>query len=241
MTSKTLQGKIAVITGASRGMGAAIAELFWQEGATVILVGREQSTLHAAIDQWHGPGKENIYPLAADLSQILEINRLHTWLDEKFPHINIWVNNAAGIIAKPFVEISSEEWQQLWAINVTAPWLCCQYAFKRMSTTGGSIINITSLSGVANTEKFAGFSAYVSTKAALSGMTEALGAEGKAFGIRVNAIAPGTVDTQMLHQVAPDLSVETKPKDIAPIALFLADDKQSGVMTGSIIPVFCNP
>jgi 3-oxoacyl-[acyl-carrier protein] reductase len=106
--------------------------------------------------------------------------------------------------------------------------------------TGGSIINISSLAGFQGAGKLPGFSAYSTTKSAITGLSESLAVEGKPYHIRVNAIAPGAVDTQMLHEAAPDVKTSTTPEDIAHLIAFLADNTSSSHITGSVIPVYSN-
>ncbi len=105
---------------------------------------------------------------------------------------------------------------------------------------GGAIVNMTSLAGVRGPEKFKGLSAYVVSKYGVLGLSDILAVEGKPYGIRVNSIAPGAVDTLMLKQAAPFLKTKTGPDDISRAILFLADERQSGHISGANIEIFSN-
>ena len=109
----------------------------------------------------------------------------------------VLVNNAAHLVKKPFAEVTAEEWDAQLASGLRAAFLCSREAFRRMGR-GGSIVNVSSLSGVAGAEKFPGMAAYVAAKSGLAGLTEALAVEGRPLGIRVNAVSPGAIDTPML-------------------------------------------
>lgn len=126
------------------------------------------------------------------------------------------------------------------AINLRGAMLCAQQAFRLMREQGGSIVNVSSLGGVAGTEKFPGYAAYTVSKFALTGLTEALAAEGKSLKIRVNGVAPGAVDTTMLRQAAPHLRTQTTPADVAKVIAFLCDPSQSACMTGATLVIDSN-
>src|SRR5690606_24382138 len=137
---------------------------------------------------------------------------------------------------------SLEDWERVMAVNVRGPFLCSREAFRRMKAEKkrGTIINVSSLSGIRGVEKFPGLSSYVTSKFAVTGLTESLAVEGKDYGIRVNCVAPGAVDTLMLKGAAPHLKTKTTPEDIAKIILFLADESQSGSLNGAVMEVHSN-
>src|SRR5437016_14424560 len=116
-------------------------------------------------------------------------------------------------------------WDSVIAVNLRGTFLCCLKAFQLMAAQQhGVIINFSSLSGVRGVEKFPGLSAYNVSKSGVAGLTEILAVEGKPYNIRVCAVSPGAVDTEMLRQAAPHLKAGMKPEDIAEILLFLAND-----------------
>lgn len=162
---------VAVVTGASGGLGSAIAAQLAERGYEVV--------------GWSRTGGVD----AGDEQRVLAAFGA-------LGRIDALVNNAAVLIPRPLVETSGEEWdQQLRSLR--AAFLCSREAFRRMGP-GGSIVNVSSLSGVAGAEKFAGMAAYVAAKSGLAGLTEALAVEGRPLGIRVNAVSPGAIDTAML-------------------------------------------
>jgi NAD(P)-dependent dehydrogenase (short-subunit alcohol dehydrogenase family) len=219
-----LQDKITIITGTSRGIGKATATLLTSKGATVIGCSRYGNT-----------------DFTCDISKPDDISRLFDHVHTRYGRLDILVNNAAQFIGNPFMTLSLSDWDHLYQTNVRSVIQCCQLAFSLMDHhRGGSIINISSLAGFQGAEKFPGFSAYSTTKSAITGLTESLAVEGKPYHIRVNAIAPGAVDTQMLHDAAPNLKTSTTPEDIAHLIAFLADSTCSSHITGSIIPVYSN-
>jgi NAD(P)-dependent dehydrogenase (short-subunit alcohol dehydrogenase family) len=131
-------------------------------------------------------------------------------------------------------------WDRVLDVNLRGTFLCCRAAFRMMAAQKqGVIVNISSLSGVKGVEKFPGLSAYNASKAGIASLTEILAVEGKPHNIRVCAVSPGAIDTEMLRQAAPHLKAGMTPKDLAEILLFLADD--SGKMfSGSNIELFTN-
>ena len=162
---------VAVVTGAAGGLGSAIAAQLAERGYEVV-----GWTRTSGVDV----GDEDRVRAAFDALE----------------RIDALVNNAAVLIPRPLVETSGADWdQQLRSLR--GAFLCSREAFRRMKR-GGAIVNVSSLSGVAGAEKFAGMAAYVAAKSGLAGLTEALAVEGRPLGIRVNAVSPGAIDTEML-------------------------------------------
>jgi 3-oxoacyl-[acyl-carrier protein] reductase len=141
-----------------------------------------------------------------------------------------------------FHNLKLDIWQQTLNVNVTGSMLCSRALFNhaQKAKKGGAIVNISSLGGIRSTQKFKGLLPYVTSKFAVVGLTEALAVEGKELGIRVNCVAPGAVDTDMLKKAAPFLKTSTYPEDVAKTILFLCDAEQSGKISGSTLEIHSN-
>lgn len=239
--SPTLRGQVALITGGGRGIGAATAQALARKGAHVVIASRSAAELDATVLQLRAAG------LAAsarvlDVADEAAVDAVFSDIAATLGRLDILVNNAAILLSAPFASMTMADWDRLMAVNLRGAVLCARQAFRLMMVQahGGSLVNVSSLGGIANTAKFPGYAAYTVSKFALSGLTEALAAEGKAHGIRVNAVAPGAVDTAMLRQAAPHLRTRTGPAEIARIIAFLCDPGESGCMTGAILPIDSN-
>ncbi|MBI4526936.1 MAG: SDR family oxidoreductase [Deltaproteobacteria bacterium] len=238
-----LENKIAIVTGASRGIGAATARLFAQESATVVLASRSEKRLQAIADDINrGLKQRRALAVPTDVSKEDQVRRLFETTKASFGCVDILVNNAAVVEVRDFVDMDLQTWEETMAVNVRGAFLCAREAFRQMIAAGkgGAIINMTSLSGVRGPEKFPGLSAYVVSKYGVLGLSDILAVEGKPYNIRVNSIAPGAVDTAMLKKAAPFLSTKIKPDDIAKTILFFADEKQSAHISGANIEIFSN-
>jgi NAD(P)-dependent dehydrogenase (short-subunit alcohol dehydrogenase family) len=136
------------------------------------------------------------------------------------------INCAAVLIKRPLVDMSAEDWDAQLDPGLRGAFLCSREAFRLMRRRGGAIVMVSSLSGVAGAEKFPGMSAYVAAKSGLAGLTEALAVEGMEAGIRVNAISPGSVDTEMLR-VAGVEGPALSPSDVARVIVWLASPESA--------------
>ncbi len=242
-SEKQLSGKVAIITGAGRGIGAATARLFAREGARVVIASRHEEELHnvaEAIERECGTGV--VMALRADIAEETSVKNLFQKSLKAFGPVDLLINNAGILKLSDVIDQEAEDWDQTMAVNLRGTFLCSREAFRQMKASGrgGSIINVSSLAGIRGVEKFRSMSAYVASKHAVVGLTESLAVEGKPLGIRVNCLAPGAVATKMLHDSFPSFQASTQPEEIAPIILFLSNEKQSGPMTGSILEVHCN-
>lgn len=231
--------QIAMITGGAKGIGRACAEAFLKEGAKVSLISRSaqelEATSHALLKL--SPGKLTTF--CGDISNPSTVEQWFQKTQTELGTPSALVNNAAIFINKSVKDQSLEEWEQVIRINLTGSFLCAREFFK-IAKIKSAIVNISSLAGIRGTEKFPGLSSYVASKFAIVGLTEALAVEGKALGIRVNCIAPGAVDTEMLRQAIPSMRAKAIPSDIAKLVLFLCDETRSNIMTGSTLEVFSN-
>lgn len=235
----SIQKKVTLITGAGRGIGRATALRFARAGALVVLCGRTGESVNAAAAQIRQEGGEAL-AIQADIGQEKEVQTLFQRILTAHGRIDILVNCAGIVAVKPFQEMDTATWDSVLDINLRGTFLCCQHAFKIMAEQGGGIIlNISSLSGVKGVEKFPGLSAYNVSKAGVAALTEILAVEGRPLNIRVAAVSPGAVDTEMLRQAAPHLKAGMTPEEMAEILLFLAGET-GHVLSGTNLEIFSN-
>jgi NAD(P)-dependent dehydrogenase (short-subunit alcohol dehydrogenase family) len=141
------------------------------------------------------------------------------------------IHCAAVLIKRPFIDMSADDWDQQLGAGLRGAFLCSREAFRLMRRRGGTIVMVSSLSGVAGAEKFPGMAAYVAAKSGLAGLTEALAVEGREHAIRVNAISPGAVDTEMLR-IAGVEGPALAPSEVARVIVWLASP-ESAPLTGA--------
>lgn len=230
-----------VITGASRGIGLATAEAFLAAGDQVLaLYHRHSSCVEALAARY--PGRAFCY--GCNLSKRESIAPLAAYCRNLFPHVDILINNAGIARQQLFVDMTAEDWDEIWQLHVTAPILLTQALLPGMLRRGqGQIINISSIWG---REGASCEVAYSAAKAAVIGFTQALAKEVGLMGIRVNAVAPGVIDTDMCaHLTADDrqaLAEQTAlgrlgtAQDVAGAIVMLASP-QAAYITGAVLPV----
>jgi len=235
----SIRDRVAIITGAGRGVGKATARRFAREGARVVLFSRTPGPLDETATDIARAGVQAL-SMAGDVSREEDVRALFQRAMDAYGRVDILVNCAGIVLVRPFVDMDAETWDRVIAVNLRGTFLCCRQAFRvMMAQQSGVIINLSSLSGVRGVEKFPGLSAYNVSKAGVAGLTEILAVEGKPFHIRVCAVSPGAVDTEMLRQAAPHLKAGMTPDDLAEILLFLADDS-GRMLSGSNIEIFSN-
>jgi NAD(P)-dependent dehydrogenase (short-subunit alcohol dehydrogenase family) len=233
-----LAGRVAVVTGASRGIGAATALAVAAAGAHVVLAARDREALDAAAGRIRRAGG-GATPVPADVSKAGDVERVFAAAAEAGGATAL-VCAAAVLTSAPFAETTLETWEQTIGVNLTGSFLCCRAAFTAMRAAGGGrIVNIASLSGVYATEKFPGLAAYNISKYGVIGLTEAIAVEGKAHGISAICVSPGAVDTEMLRQANPDLRPGLTPADVAGLIVALLDSPLAPA-SGANIPLFSN-
>ena len=237
--SPPLRGQVALITGGGRGIGATTAEALARKGAQVIVASRTQTELTATVARIQADGLDAA-AITLDVADEAAVDAAFARIAAEQGRLDILVNNAAILLGGPFAEMAMVDWDRLLAVNLRGAVLCARQAFRLMRERGGTIVNVSSLGGVPGTEKFPGYAAYTVSKYALTGLTEALAAEGREHHIRVNAVAPGAVDTAMLRQAAPHLRTRTGPADVAKVIAFLCDPAESGCMTGATLVINSN-
>ena len=233
-----LEGRLALVTGASRGIGAATAEALAAAGASVVLAARDGDALQAVarrIEQAGGQARA----VPSDVGRRKDVQELFATVDRAGP-LAALVCAAAVLTPAAFEETTPEIWDRTLAVNLTGAFHCCRAAFSAMRASGGGrIVNIASLSGVYATEKFPGLAAYNVSKYGVIGLTEAIAVEGKPHGITAICLSPGAVDTQMLREANPELRPGVTPEDVAELIVALLDSPMVAA-SGANIPLFSN-
>lgn len=240
-----LKNKIAIVTGATSGIGEGIATLFAKEGASVVIVGRNEERGNKVVRNMEKSGGEAFF-IQADVTKEEEVAAVVTETINQYGAIDILVNNAGVVFSGSIVETDVSNWQRIYETNVTSTYLFCHSVIPYMiEKKSGSIINIASEAGVKGLKNRA---AYCAAKAAVIGLTKAMAVDHSPLGVRINAISPGTIETPMVENVinshsnpeemrAEFISRRLLPylgtvEEIAECALFLASPK-ANYMTGS--------
>jgi 3-oxoacyl-[acyl-carrier protein] reductase len=233
-----LAGRVAMVTGSSRGIGAATAAAVAAAGAHVVLAARDRTALDRVADRIRGAGGRAT-SVPTDVSDEAAVGRLFAEVERVGP-LGALVCAAGVLTPAPFVGTTSALWHETLGVNLTGTFLCCRAAFNAMAAAdGGRIINIASLSGVYATEKFPGLAAYNVSKYGVIGLTEAIAVEGKEHGISAVCLSPGAVDTEMLRRANPALRPGLTPNDVAELIVALLDSPLAPV-SGANIPLFSN-
>jgi NAD(P)-dependent dehydrogenase (short-subunit alcohol dehydrogenase family) len=222
-----LGGKVVMITGASRGLGKALALAFAREGATLVINSRSEDALKPVAGEAKETGAE-VLAVPADVSVGADVEGLVDESVRRFGRIDVLVNNA-GLLGPrvPIVEYPEDEWRRVLDANLTAPFLLSKAVIPRM-LEGGSIVNVTS--GV-SVEGRAEWGAYSVSKFGVEGLTQILAAELKDRGIRVNSIDPGGMRTDMRAAAYPDEDPASRitPEENTAVFLYLASDESREV------------
>ena len=243
MSSSTHPSRVALVTGAGRGIGLAAARRFIAEGWRVALLDIDAALLDAAMAAVARP--EATLAIPADVADPASAPSVMAALRDRFGRLDALVNNAGTAVFKPILETTAEEWDRVLAVNLTGPFLMTQAAAPLMAETGGgAVVNITSISGLrASTLRVA----YGTSKAGLAHLTKQQAVELATLGIRVNAVAPGPVDTAMAKAVhTPEIRRDyhdTIPlnrygleEELAEAIFFLCGERAS-YLTGQVIAV----
>jgi NAD(P)-dependent dehydrogenase (short-subunit alcohol dehydrogenase family) len=233
-----LAGRVAVVTGASRGIGRATAMAVAREGAHVVVAARDAADLDATAAAIRDTGgRATAAP--TDVANAREVDELFGVAAGVGPPVAL-VCAAATLESEPFDEISLASWEHTVSVNLTGVFNCCRAAFTMMRNAGeGRIVNIASLSGVYATEKFPGLVAYNASKYGVIGLTEGIAVEGKPFGISAISVSPGAVDTDMLRRANPSLRAGVTADEVAAMIVALLDSPLT-VASGANIPLFSN-
>ncbi len=237
--------KVALVTGAANGIGAAIAEQLAQDGMTILVSDLNEAEAGRTVARFREQGFD-ADPLTLDVSSPESIVAAFAVVKERYGRCDVMVNNAGIAKTFPFLEFPLENFVATMAVNVTGTLLCAQHAARLMVPRGwGRIINIASVAGMRSVGR--GRTAYGTSKAAVIGLTRQIASELAEAGITANAVAPGPVDTPMtevLHSAefrdaytaAVPLKRYGRPSEIADIVSFLASDR-AAYITGAAIPV----
>ena len=238
-----LSGKVAVVTGAAKGIGRATAELFAREGARLVITDVNEGGISELQGRMDGA---EVKAVVGDVSVVEDARRMIDTAVDGFGRIDVLVANAGIIPLKDVVEATVEDWDHVMAVDGRGMFLTCKFAVEAMlgqEPPGGSIVCLSSISGLAGQPQQ---STYGPAKFVASGLTKHLAVEWADRGIRVNAVAPGTIATEAVVElpeeyVAPMREAHPvgrlgEPSEVANAILFLASDEASFV-TGAILPV----
>ena len=244
MTQARMQGKVAFVTGAGTGIGAATAIRLAQEGATVVICGRRQAPLDEVVAQIKAAGGK-AEAVQADVSDEAGFTAAIDAAAQRHGRLDVLVNNAMAYSWGAIEATSTADWHSNFSTSVDGTFWGTRAAMKLMKARGGSIINVSSICGLLGTAHMAGYSA---AKAAIINFSRAAAAEGAAEGIRVNVVIPAVVETPatagMLSDEAARKGTEKlipmgrvgQPEELANAILFLASDEASYI-TGAALPV----
>ena len=232
MGTRTLDGKVALITGASRGIGRAIALRLAQDGAAVVVnYAGNAGAAGEVVAEVESIGGRAV-AVQADVGTIADVSRLFDSTIEHFGRLDILVNNAGILTNKPLVDVTEEDFDRIFAVNVKGTFFACQQAARRMAD-GGRIVNFSSSTTVLMLPTY---SAYVATKGAIEQFSHVLAKELGPKGITVNVVSPGPIDTELFGQGKTEedkrrfaqmaaLGRLGLPEDIADVVAFLAGEK----------------
>jgi len=237
------KGKVAAVTGAGRGIGRQIALEFAREGAALAVAATREGTIMPAADEMRALGA-HVLPLVADVSKEEDVEKFVAAAYEKFGRVDILVNNAGMSRDNLFLRMKAADFDEVVAVNLRGTFLCMRHFSRRMmKDRAGRIINMSSVAGEAGNE---GQANYAAAKAGVIALTKSAARELARYGITVNALSPGLIDTDMLSGIeAPVMETLKKniplgrlgsASDVAAAALFLASDDASYI-TGQTIRI----
>lgn len=235
-------GKVVIVTGAGSGIGAATARRFLAEGAAVTLTGRRTERLMATAA---GSDPARVLVCPGDIADGAAVAEMVAATVARFGRLDVLVNNAGTAPFGPFEQTAETDWRRVMAVNVEGVIHACRAALPHLTESGGSIVNVTSISGIGGDW---GLSYYNASKAAVNNLTRALALEHGGRGVRVNAVAPGLTRTEMTGIVTETPAILERvlarnpmrrvgePEDVAAVIAFLAS-VDAAFVNGAILPV----
>jgi 3-oxoacyl-[acyl-carrier protein] reductase len=248
-TADTLRDQVAIVTGASQGIGRTIALELARVGADVVVCSRRPAALKPVADQIRALGRQAL-AVECDVADAVQVDDVVGRTTSAFGRIDLLVNNAGYRIRAPLEDLSRREWDAMIATNLTGVFLFSQAVGRVMiGQRAGTIVNVTSVAGRSGAR---GMAAYAAAKAGVTVLTQSLGAEWAKYGIRVNAVAPGPVETEgvlevwktpaMIAQATGEVPLGRlgRPEEIAWAVVFVASD-QARFMTGETLYVSGGP
>lgn len=231
-------GKTVLITGASRGIGFDTALHLAKAGHKVIAIARSTPGLEALYNTANKAGYAgNLVVIPADISNATHLDELVTRLSTMIASLDVLINNAGALVNKPFSEISADELQQIYSVNVFAPFALMQKLLRLLKKSGAAhIVNISSVGGVNGSAKFPGLTAYSSSKGALAILSEVLAEELKEDHIRVNCLALGAAQTEMLAKAFPGYQAPLTSAEMGEYIAWFAVNGHK-YFNGKVLPV----
>jgi NAD(P)-dependent dehydrogenase (short-subunit alcohol dehydrogenase family) len=215
---ETLPGKIAVVTGGTRGIGRAIAERLLREGAAVAVCSRSPQNVQSFAKDCEAGAGGQLLAEAADVSQLEDVRRFFASVDARFGGLDYLINNAGIGVFKSVADLTPEDWRRTIDLNLSGAYYCSHEALPRMRKRGtGYIVNISSLAGK---NAFAGGAAYNASKFGLNGFSEAMMLDHRYDGVRVSYVMPGSVDTDFGAR-AGAAPWKIQPEDVAEVVTML--------------------
>lgn len=242
-----LEGRTAVVTGGASGIGLAIATRLANEGAAVVLAGRSRERGEAATAVLAASGARALF-VETDVNQASDVSALMERVVKSFGSLDILINNSGILVHEELDGPSPDDWDRLFSTNVKGVWLCCHFALPHLLQAKGAIVNTASMAGLVG---LAGSPGYAASKAAVISLTRSLALAYADQGLRVNAICPGPIATDMTFGEWESIGIENgrrralavvparrigTPDEVAGLVLYLVSD-EAAFVTGAAIPI----